>query len=177
MTQEIYQKAILFAGEKHSQQQVPATQANYLLHVSNVAMEVMMAYAHEANFDINLALQAAILHDTLEDTETTYDEISDLFGESVAQAVLALTKNEKLPSKQAQMADSLKRLETSVPEAGLVKLADRITNLQEPPFYWTKEKKQSYLREAKQIWATLKHTNPYLGNRLSQKIEAYPIYF
>lgn len=177
MTQDIYQKAILFAGEKHSQQQVPGTQANYLLHVSNVAMEVMMAYAHTADFDLNLAVQAAILHDTLEDTDTTYDELSELFGEPVAQAVSALTKNKNLPSKQAQIADSLKRLETSAPEAGLVKLADRITNLQEPPFYWSKEKKENYLTEAQLIWATLKHTNSYLGNRLQQKIEAYPVYF
>jgi len=177
MTQDIYQQAILFAGEKHSQQQVPGTQANYLLHVSNVAMEVMMAYTHKADFDLNLALQAAILHDTLEDTYTTYDEISNLFGDSVAQAVLALTKNKKLPSKKEQMADSLKRLEASAPEAGMVKLADRITNLQTPPSYWTKEKKESYWNEAKQIWTTLKHTNPYLGNRLHEKIEAYPMYF
>ena len=44
MTQEIYQKAIKFSGEKHKNQKVPGTEANYLVHISNVAMEILVAY-------------------------------------------------------------------------------------------------------------------------------------
>ena len=48
--QELYQKAMKFAGEMHHEQKVPGTNANYLLHISNVAMEVLMAYAHKPDF-------------------------------------------------------------------------------------------------------------------------------
>ena len=50
MTQEIYQEAIKFAGEKHKNQQVPGTEANYLLHISNVAMEIFTAYIIQGDF-------------------------------------------------------------------------------------------------------------------------------
>ncbi len=56
MTQELYQEAMKFAGEKHSAQKVPGTNANYLLHISNVAMEVLMAYNFEKNFEKRSAL-------------------------------------------------------------------------------------------------------------------------
>ena len=108
MIQETYQRAIKFAGEKHSKQKVPGTNANYLLHISNVAMEVLMAYKAGENFDILLAIQIALLHDTIEDTDTDFDEIESLFGKPVAEGVQALTKDETLPNKQERMLDSLK---------------------------------------------------------------------
>ncbi len=100
MTQDLYQKAMKFAGEKHSEQKVPGTNSNYLLHISNVTMEVLLAYIEDKNFDINFATQVAILHDTLEDTNTSYSEIKDEFGEPVAKAVKALTKDHTLTSRK-----------------------------------------------------------------------------
>jgi (p)ppGpp synthase/HD superfamily hydrolase len=73
--QELYQQAMKFAGEMHHDQKVPGTNANYLLHISNVVMEVIMAYVHEPNFDLELAIQVAILHDSVEDTNATAEEI------------------------------------------------------------------------------------------------------
>jgi len=94
LTQEIYQEAIKFAGDKHKNQKVPGTDANYLLHISNVAMEIILASKEDGNFDINYAVQLALLHDTLEDTETNYEEVSEKFGKKVAIGVEALTKIE-----------------------------------------------------------------------------------
>jgi len=76
MTQELYQKAIRFAGAKHAKQQVPGTKTNYLAHVSNVAMEVMLAHAQQPDFDLDFAVQLALLHDTLEDTDTDMLELT-----------------------------------------------------------------------------------------------------
>jgi (p)ppGpp synthase/HD superfamily hydrolase len=73
MTQEIYQKAIKFAGEKYRNQKVPGTESNYLLHISNVAMEILLAHRVNEDFDLNYAVQLALLHDTLEDGHTTFD--------------------------------------------------------------------------------------------------------
>lgn len=176
MIQEIYQKAMRFAGEKHAHQQVPGTQANYLLHISNVAMEVLQAHAAEANFDLALAIQAAILHDTIEDTDATFEEVAEHFGERVANSVSSLSKNTSLPDKKEQMLDSLQRLNTSEKEAGIVKLADRITNLQSPPKHWSKEKAANYREEAKLILSILSGKNDYLESRLEAKIEAYKQY-
>ena len=176
MTQEIYQKAIKFAGEKHSDQKVPGTNSNYLLHISNVAMEILMAYNAKSNFDIEYAIQVAILHDTIEDTETDFNEIKIEFGESIAVGVHALTKDKSLPSKKEQMIDSLNRINNLRKEVGMVKLADRITNLQAPPNYWSKEKTSNYLEEAKMLDRILKDKNECLNIRLKNKIEEYEIY-
>ena len=75
----------------------------------------------------------------MEDTPATFEEISISFGLEVAEGVLALTKNQDLP-KSEQMLDSLSRIKDQPKEVKAVKLADRITNLQEPPKYWNKSK-------------------------------------
>ena len=176
MIQDVYQKAIKFAGEKHHKQTVPDTKANYLLHLSNVAMEVLCAYEHNANFDIELAIQCALLHDTIEDTNTSYEEIKTVFGAAIAQGVLALTKDITLGDKKTQMLDSLTRIKKLPKEIAIVKLADRITNLQVPPSYWTIEKRKNYCTEAVLINETLANSNEYLNNRLATKIENYQKY-
>jgi len=173
MTQELYQEAMKFAGEKHSEQKVPGTNSNYLLHISNVAMEVLMAYDVDKKFDIDFAIQIAILHDTIEDTNTDFEEIKNKFGEAIAKAVQALTKDEELQSKQEKMIDSLNRINKLQKEVGLVKIADRITNLQTPPSHWSKDKIANYCVEAKLISRTLNDKNTYLNNRLDSKIAEY----
>jgi len=173
MTQELYQKAMKFAGEKHSEQKVPGTNANYLLHISNVAMEVLMAYQADDSFDLDFAVQVAVLHDTIEDTTADFDEIKREFNSKIAAAVQALTKNESLPTKEERMKDSLARINELQKEVGLVKIADRITNLQIPPKHWTKEKVSKYCEEAKLISESLQGKNEYLHHRLNQKISAY----
>ncbi len=130
MIQDNYQKAIRFAGVKHALQKTPGTEANYLAHLSCVAMELMTAYLHASDFDLVFAVQLALLHDTLEDTDTTLDELIEQFSLKIAEGVSALTKDNKLNTKQEQMLDSLSRIKCMSNEVGLVKLADRITNLQ-----------------------------------------------
>ena len=173
MTQELYQEAIKYAGEKHSNQKVPGTNSNYLLHISNVAMEVLMAYNFDNRFDIDFAVQTAILHDTIEDTNANYEDIKAKFGEPIAKAVQALTKNEKLESKNERMTDSLNRINKLPKEVGLVKIADRITNLQSPPKHWNIDKITTYCKEAKLISKSLSGKNDYLNKRLESKIQEY----
>ncbi|MBK8558029.1 MAG: bifunctional (p)ppGpp synthetase/guanosine-3',5'-bis(diphosphate) 3'-pyrophosphohydrolase [Lewinellaceae bacterium] len=173
MTQELYQQAMKFAGEKHSNQKVPGTNSNYLLHLSNVAMEVLIAHTMDKTFDLDFALQIAILHDTLEDTATDYQELKITFGEKIAAAVQALTKDDKFLSKKEKMMDSLQRINQLDKEVGLVKIADRITNLQTPPDHWDQQKITQYLEEARIIEAALKNKNEYLHARLNLKIMEY----
>ena len=81
----------------------------YVVHLSNVAMEIMIASFYTDNFDLNFAVQLALLHDVLEDTSTKFEELKNVFGKDIAKGVLTLTKNENLP-KEEKMQDALKRI-------------------------------------------------------------------
>lgn len=172
-TQTYYQIAAKFAAEKHADQQVKGSIANYMLHVSNVAMEIIFAHQQVPNFDLNIAIQIALLHDTIEDTDTTYDEIKQTFGKEVADGVLALTKDKNIQDNTACMKDSLMRIKNCSLEAKVVKIADRITNLQPPPNNWDKEKIKNYHIQSQLIYEELNGNHTYLDNRLKHKIEAY----
>ncbi|HQW95001.1 MAG TPA: HD domain-containing protein [Saprospiraceae bacterium] len=147
----------------------------YVVHLSNVAMEVLMANANTEDFNVALAIQAALLHDTIEDTDTTFSEVEENFGTAVANAVLALTKNESLP-KEEQMMDSLQRIKNLPHEVWAVKMADRITNLQAPPSHWDNAKKKKYRAEAQIILDELASGNVFLADRLQMLIEDYRKY-
>ena len=176
-TQSFYQKAIKFAAAKHAEQNqtVPGTNLPYVVHLSNVAMEILIASFNTENLDVDFAVQVALLHDTIEDTSTTFDELEREFGTDIAKAVQALTKNTDLPKEQ-QMIDSLKRIKSMLPEVWAVKLTDRITNLQPPPPHWDNDRKNRYREEAKLIHSELKGGNEFLAKRLEKKIEEYRIY-
>jgi len=169
--QTIYQKTIAFSAEHHGQQKTP-NGFSYIVHLSNVAMEVFMAYKEEPNFNIEFAIQLALLHDVLEDTPLSFKELEDTFGNIVATGVLALTKNASLDKKD-QMQDSLDRIVKQGKEVAIVKLCDRITNLQKPPLKWDNDKIKKYHLQATQIAETLQGKNSYLDNRIQEKIKAY----
>lgn len=177
MIQEDYQKAILFAGEKHAEQTVPGTIINYVVHLSNVAMEVMQAHAACPDFDLSTAVQIALLHDSIEDTSTTFNVLKNTFNEQIALGVKALTKDANLLTKEERMQDSLNRILREKKEVAIVKLADRITNLQKPPVHWPAEKIKNYHKEAQLILSHLAQQNDYLANRLRNKIKAYENFF
>jgi (p)ppGpp synthase/HD superfamily hydrolase len=171
-SQESYIKAYRFAASAHLGQKVPGTEISYIMHLSFVCMEVIAALNAEQERDGNLAIQCALLHDTIEDTNTTFEQIQTEFGEAVANGVLALTKDNSL-EKSLQMPNSLQRIHVQPPEISMVKLADRITNLQAPPHYWKEDKIVRYRAEAISIYEALKNASPSLATRLALKIENY----
>lgn len=73
-------KELIPNSEKYQNQKVPGINSNYLAHISNVAMEVILAYNLANNFNLNYTIQLALLHDTLEDTETNFSELSNQSG-------------------------------------------------------------------------------------------------
>ncbi|MGI9531314.1 HD domain-containing protein [Lutimonas sp.] len=173
--QSLYQKAINFAGEKHANQKITGSESSYLVHLSNVAMEILLASQHRHDFDVNFAVQVALLHDVIEDTPTSFEEIKSVFGFQIADAVLALSKNPDL-NPEERIPDSLARIRLQPKEVWAVKLADRITNMQEPPAHWDKNKRIAYQVAARMILMQLKDANHYLEQRLEDKILAYDAY-
>lgn len=169
---ELYQRAVRFAAERHAGQTVPGSELPYLLHVVQVAAEVMRGIAVEPLARPDLAVACALLHDTVEDTGTTVEEIAARFGEDVARGVAALSKDDAVP-KAERLDDSLRRIRACEVEVWAVKLADRITNLQTPPAHWTIEKRRQYAGEARRIHAALADGHAALGARLAERIGAY----
>jgi (p)ppGpp synthase/HD superfamily hydrolase len=171
--QERYLAAYHFAAHAHGDQPYPGTDVSYIMHLSFVSMEVIATLERESGFDGDLAVQCALLHDTLEDTKTTFEELVETFGKAVANGVAALTKTNGLPKPDAMRA-SLRRIQELPREVWLVKLADRVTNLQPPPPDWDEEKIDRYRAQAHEILTSLGEASPYLAARLASKIAAYP---
>lgn len=157
-------------GGRTPDQQIP-----YINHLASVAQEVMWGWDDGVGMDFNLALQSALLHDVIEDTATTFDEVKTLFGEAVAKGVLALTKDAKIELRSEQMLDSLRRIQMQPKEIWCVKLADRISNLYHPPFYWTPERIDIYQQESRLILSALGSANSKMAARLESKIACYGI--
>ncbi|MFH7002632.1 HD domain-containing protein [Flavobacterium bizetiae] len=152
-------------------------QIEYINHIGSVTFEIINSFNFEENIDADFAISCALLHDTIEDTEVTFEKIKELFGEQIANGVSALTKNTSLENKNDQMTDSLFRIQQQPKEVWSVKMADRICNLYSPPYYWTTEKKKEYHKESILIYDTLKEGNTYLANRLKQRIDDYVKHF
>jgi (p)ppGpp synthase/HD superfamily hydrolase len=173
--QDLFRKAMNFAAEKHGDQRVPGYGYPYLYHISLVAIEVMTCLSVEPHDDPDLALQCAILHDTIEDTGCTPAELEAAFGGSVASGVQALSKKDSLPTGE-RMRDSLERILGQPREIWMVKMADRIVNLGPPPAYWTRQKRENYRNEARLIHDRLSAASPFLARRLAEKTDEYAAY-
>jgi len=148
-------------------------QVEYINHIGSIVFEILNAINYTENINADLALKCALLHDTLEDTPCSYEQINELFGQHVANGVLALTKDDRIDGRLEKMRDSLIRIKQQPTEIWAVKLADRITNLYAAPYYWNNDKKRAYMEESELILAELGDGNKYLAERLRNKIQAY----
>ncbi|KOS07256.1 hypothetical protein AM493_15340 [Flavobacterium akiainvivens] len=149
----------------------------YLNHIGAVVNEVYaVLMGNPEVYNAELALLCAILHDTVEDTALTLTDIETAFGTPVADGVAALTKDSTIADKQEKMAHSITRILGQPREVAMVKMADRIVNLQPPPKHWPIEKVQSYRGEAAFLYEALRNLCPTLAERLYKKIENYSLY-
>jgi len=175
---KIYKEALAFALKAHKTQTTP-NNLPYSFHIVSVANEIINSLSrHHISYDeANIAITCALLHDVNEDTDTKVSkqtlELENI--ETITAGVAALTKDDTLPTKQEQMKDSLNRLKKMPACVQMVKLADRITNLDPAPPFWNKKKREAYVDEAKTILTALKDSNPYLAKKLQEKIDNYKI--
>lgn len=172
-TADLVHKALIFAAQAHNGQLRPGSTLPYLVHLSDVALEVATTLMVEPGRDATLALCCALLHDVLEDTNTDEATLETHFGPAIVSGVRALTKVPSLPATE-QMTDSLRRIRQQPHEVWLVKLADRISNLSTPPpAHWSAERINAYCTEAELILTTLSPASPYLTARLRSRINQY----
>lgn len=122
----IWQRAASFAARAHAGQLRKDGETPYYAHCVRVALTVRTVFGCEDE----TALAAALLHDTIEDTSTDYDDLHEAFGGDVADIVAALTKNMALPEVMRE-ADYDLRLAGADWRARLIKLADVYDNFSE----------------------------------------------
>ena len=169
----LLQRAWMFAACKHNGQKYPGSDLPYLVHIGNVLLALLPALEENINkigFKHELALCCALLHDTLEDTDTSLEEIVEIFDDAIMAGVSALSKDKTL---KEPMQDSLVRIQAQPQEIWIVKLADRIANLHIPPPHWNREKCLSYAEEAQIILDTLGSASPILSCKLASYITAW----
>ena len=121
---QMFLRAASFAARKHHGQTRADNQTPYFSHVARVTLIL----THVFNVQDDEILAASLLHDTLEDTATDYDELATLFGERVADAVVLLTKNVMLPKKERE-EDYVRRLRRAPEGVMIAKMADLYDNL------------------------------------------------
>jgi len=155
-------QALAFAADKHRDQRRKDAEASPYINHPIMLADIL---ANEGGVDEGLVLCAAVLHDTIEDTQTTYDELAGRFGSGVADVVLEVTDDKSLPKterKQLQI-DHAPQLSRA---AKLVKLADKIANLRDvsdhPPAQWPLERRREYFDWAKRVVDGLRGTHPKL---------------
>lgn len=118
-----WQQAVSFAARRHQGQLRKDGETPYFAHPVRVALIVR----HVFNLADETCLQAALLHDLIEDTKTDYDDLLEQFGKPVADAVAALTKDGRLEHDEREAAYDA-QLSRSSWQARLVKLADVYDN-------------------------------------------------
>ncbi len=119
----VWQRAASFAARAHMGQLRKDETTPYIAHPFRVAMVIR----HVFDCDDEVAIAAAMLHDTIEDTPVDYDDIAKAFGDAVADAVAAMSKNMVMPETQRE-ADYDARLAAGPWQGRLIKLADVYDN-------------------------------------------------
>ena len=155
-------KAVAFAADKHRNQRRKDAEASpYINHPIALANVL----ANEGGVADVTVLCAAVLHDTIEDTETTPEELQAIFGPKVASVVMEVTDDKSL-EKSVRKQRQVEHAPHISTEAKLVKLADKISNLRDiiasPPADWSAERKQAYFEWAARVVAGLRGVHPGL---------------
>ncbi|VVE19953.1 HD domain-containing protein [Pandoraea terrigena] len=154
--------AIAFAAEKHRNQRRKDPDASPYINHPIALIDVL---ANEAYVEDETVLVAAILHDILEDTDTSAEELANCFGQIVADIVCEVSDNKTL-SKNERKQLQIEHASNSSRPAKLIKIADKICNLRDlantPPVGWSEERTQAYFDWAKAVVDQLRGVHPTL---------------
>ncbi|KAM9313122.1 guanosine-3',5'-bis(diphosphate) 3'-pyrophosphohydrolase MESH1 [Gastrophryne carolinensis] len=161
-------EATHFAAEKHRRQRrKDVDETPYINHPIGVARIL----SYEAGINDLAVLQAALLHDTVEDTDTTFQEIEEKFGQEVRKIVEDVTDDKTLP-KMERKQKQIEHAPHCSSKAKLVKLADKLYNLRDlnrsTPKGWSEERVQEYFQWASEVVKGLRGTNKAMEQSLDQ---------
>jgi guanosine-3',5'-bis(diphosphate) 3'-pyrophosphohydrolase len=158
-------RALRFAAHRHREQRrKDAVASPYVNHLIAVAETLWC----EGGIRDTATIVSGILHDTVEDTNTSPEEIEAHFGKAVRATVVEVTDDKGLP-KSLRKRIQVETAQSVSHRAKRVKLADKICNLEDiiasPPTGWAEDRKREYVRWAKQVVDGLRGTNSRLEAR------------
>jgi GTP diphosphokinase / guanosine-3',5'-bis(diphosphate) 3'-diphosphatase len=170
----IFVRALEFASRKHrTQRRKDAEASPYINHpIALVSILAVEAGIHDID-----VLCAALLHDTIEDTDTTREELEQEFGGVIAGMVSEVTDDKSL-EKQDRKNLQIEHAHMLSPGAGLVKLADKIANLRDvainPPANWPLPRRREYFDWAKEVVDGIRDVPPVLGKLFEEAYAGKP---
>lgn len=161
-------RAAAFAADRHRGQRRKGADASpYINH----PLEVARVLAEEGGVRDPEVLAAALLHDTIEDTPTVYDDIAGPFGRRVANLVAELTDDKRLPKKRRKR-EQIRHAGLISRDAQRVKLADKLCNLREilasPPAGWPAATRAEYFSWSKRVVDRMRGANRRLERRFDE---------
>ncbi|NP_001017835.1 guanosine-3',5'-bis(diphosphate) 3'-pyrophosphohydrolase MESH1 [Danio rerio] len=161
-------ETVNFAAEKHRNQRHKDPEGTpYINHPIGVARIL----SHEGEITDVEVIQAALLHDTVEDTDTTFEELESVFGATVARIVQGVTDDKSLPKAERER-QQVEHAPHCSHQAKLVKLADKLYNLRDlnrcTPEGWSAQRVQEYFEWASQVVKGLRGTNAAIEEKLQQ---------
>jgi (p)ppGpp synthase/HD superfamily hydrolase len=144
-------RAIHFAAQRHADQRRKGRRREpYVNHLAEVAELVCEAI----DGDDPALVSAAYLHDTIEDTQTSLEELRSLFGEDIAALVMEVTDDKSLPKMERKRLQIVTAPKKS-PRAKLLKIADATSNVRalavDPPADWDTTRVLDYIAWAEQV--------------------------
>jgi guanosine-3',5'-bis(diphosphate) 3'-pyrophosphohydrolase len=167
-------QAVQFAAHKHKDQRRKDAKATPYINHPIALAEVLHT---DGGVRDPVVIAAALLHDTIEDTETTYDELRGAFGPEVADVVVELT-DVKFLAKESRKRLQIEKAGHASDRARLVKLADKICNLRDilasPPAGWPMQRRQKYFDWAKEVVDQVRGVNPKLERVFDQLYRQRP---
>ena len=170
-------KALDFAARKHKDQRRKGCDAvPYINH----PIQLVTLLWEKGGVRDEVVIAAALLHDTVEDTDTSFEELEREFGLEVRQIVAEVTDDKTLP-KALRKQHQIDHAPALTPRARLVKLADKIANLTDmmiaPPANWSNQRKYEYVQWGKQVIDPIRGTHADLEHLFDeiyhQGVEAF----
>lgn len=167
-------RASVFAAQKHRNQRRKDVEASpYINH----PLALACILADEGGVADATTISAALLHDTIEDTATTAEELQREFGAAVAAVVLEVTDDKALPKAERKRLQ-VEHAGAISDRAKLVKLADKIANLRDiaasPPWDWSVDRRREYFDWAKAVVDRLRGVHPGLEAAFDEAYSARP---
>ncbi len=170
---EIVLSAVVFAAEKHkAQTKIDGKNTPYVIHPLEVASYIM-SVGHVYSKDV---LVAALLHDVMDDTGATYEEISSIYGQQVTSYVREMTTKKDIPLKEQKKEQIMKAFHQT-PNVAIIKFSDKLSNLgtlaRNPPSSWTRDRIDRYFQWAQSVIENLPEANMPLKKEVKKVIFDY----
>ncbi len=162
-------RALTFAANKHRNQRRKNVDAfPYINHPISL-VNILCNEGHVTDVTV---ICAALLHDTVEDTETTAEELLNEFGQEISRIVMEVTDDRTITVRQKRKQLQIEHASRISEQARLLKLADKISNLRDlavdPPPTWSLARRREYFDWSKQVIDQLRGTHPQLEELFDQ---------